>query len=629
MLRFQELSESLTIKPLPSDVDEHKTVTDFMSGGCGCKKGHGGKQCCIQFSTEYVAAIRNSCAKLSSSELDMVILGQLSAFTNKSESVVTTSGHAAHKHEEQYTSLSHQTKPVCIKMFRIMHGIGERRFKNLEKSLKENGLTPRIHGNAKKQPHHALPLSSVENVKRFIHSYTEQNGLLLPERVPGHSHTHIQLLPSSVSKRDVWKIYNEAAADDGTIHTVAYSTFCKLWKQFVPSVLTMTPTSDLCWQCQENSSTIFRKANCSVSEKTAALRVAQEHVRVAQLEQSFYRTTCDDCKSQNLPHFSSIGHFTPPSPLTTALSPPCLTKTHYSFSCPQQVHYPSDPSKPGPVYFLTPRKCSVFDINCEAIPRQINFLTDEAGECSKRANSVISRLHYFFDHHSLGEREVFLHSDNCTAQNNTLLQYLAWRTLTNKHTAVTLSCFVAGHNKFSPTWCFGLIKRLYRKTKVGSLRDVVNVVNKSADCNFAQLVSQEDGSTIVPTYDWASFFAAHFRELPSITNFHHFRFSSSFPGVVYYKEHADSLEVSFNLLKPSWTPSEQEMPDIIQSNGLSAERQWYLFDHIRQYCPDEYKDITCPRPVAPKPCCQGTSDAEKVDTTTFCPPKRQHTSARV
>ena len=76
-----------------------------------------------------------------------------------------------------------------------------------------------------------------------------------------------------------------------------------------------------------------------------------------------------------------------------------------------QVHFPSDPMQPG---FLTPRKCSVFGVHCEAIPRQINFITDESGEVGKGANAVISRLHYFFDVHGLGETDVYLHADNCT-----------------------------------------------------------------------------------------------------------------------------------------------------------------------------------------------------------------------
>ena len=114
---------------------------------------------------------------------------------------------------------------------------------------------------------------------------------------------------------------------------------------------------------------------------------------------------------------------------------------HYSFDYAQQVHFPSDPLQPGPIHFLTPCKCSVFGVNCEALPRQVNFLTHEAGECGKGANNVISQLHFLFETHGLGEKVVFLHADNCTGQNknNAMIQYLAWRAATNRHTSLTLS----------------------------------------------------------------------------------------------------------------------------------------------------------------------------------------------
>ena len=69
--------------------------------------------------------------------------------------------------------------------------------------------------------------------------------------------------------------------------------------------------------------------------------------------------------------------------------------------CPQ-VHYPSNPLQPGPVFFLTPRKCALFGLQNEAFPRQVFFLIDESGDCGKGANTVISLLHYYFEHHGLG-----------------------------------------------------------------------------------------------------------------------------------------------------------------------------------------------------------------------------------
>ena len=53
----------------------------------------------------------------------------------------------------------------------------------------------------------------------------------------------------------------------------------------------------------------------------------------------------------------------------------------------------------------------MFGVNCEAIPRQVNFLTDESGEAGRGANAVISHLHFFFEEHGLGEKSVHLHAE--------------------------------------------------------------------------------------------------------------------------------------------------------------------------------------------------------------------------
>ena len=94
------------------------------------------------------------------------------------------------------------------------------------------------------------------------------------------------------------------------------------------------------------------------------------------------------------------------------------SQVYYSFDYAQKVHFPSDPLQPYPIYFpsdplqpdpiysLTTRKCSVFGVCYEAIPRQIDFITQESGETGKRANAVISRLRCFYENHGLGEKDV-------------------------------------------------------------------------------------------------------------------------------------------------------------------------------------------------------------------------------
>ena len=464
-------------------------------------------------------------------ELDMVILGQLQAFSNTSSAVSVQARHRETERQKFYTSFSHQGMPVCSKMFRFLHGIGETRLKSLSRHLRQSGLTPRTHGNVKRKPAHALSFLSIKYIVTFIHNYAEQHALLLPRRVPGYSRSDIQLLPSSVSKRAIWRVYHTAAEADGTVHPAAYTTFCYIWRKLVPSIVVMKPRSNLCWQCQQNSTAIVRTANRSEAEKSTAIASALQHLKVVKSAREHYKTTCQKCKESVHAHFVSNGQFSPPSPGTCA---PCNSvdiEVHYSFDYAQQVHYPSDPLQPGPIYFLTPRKCTVFGVCCGAVPRQVTFLTDEAGECGKGANAVVSRIHYFFANHGLGEMNVHLHADNCVGQNknNCMVQYLVWRTLTGRHTNVTLSFLPVGHTKFSPDWCFGLFKRAFRRTKVSSMEGITEVVMNSAQCNEAQLVSREDGSIIVPSYDWTGFLAPHMNKIVGIKNFHHFRMSSSSP----------------------------------------------------------------------------------------------------
>ena len=76
-----------------------------------------------------------------------------------------------------------------------------------------------------------------------------------------------------------------------------------------------------------------------------------------------------------------------------------------------------------------------------------------------------------------------------------------WRVRVGLNQLITLLFLPAGHTKFSPDWCFGLIKQRFRRTEVGCVRDIVNVVEQSATVNSAQLIGHENGDIIVPTYD--------------------------------------------------------------------------------------------------------------------------------
>ncbi len=329
------------------------------------------------------------------------------------------------------------------------------------------------------------------------------------------------------------------------------------------------------------------------------IRQAELHLLDVTTERSVYREALEKAKSSVVAHFTVDSTFSPPPPAAQRPSNNTPIHAHYSFDMAQQVFYPNDPLQPGPMYFLTPRKCAIFGVCCESIPRQVNYLIDEAVDMGKGSNAIVSMLHHFFAHHGLGEKTVHLHADNCGGQNKnaTMVQYLLWRVTTGLHTEITLSFMIPGHTKFSPDWCFGLLKKTYRRTKVGGLTDLCGVVNDSAAVNIAQPTGLEDGSVVVTTYDWQNYFSQFCTKVKGIKKLHHLRFESASPGCIFVKERAGSTEVKRNILKvKSWKPTADQLPPVLPPSGLSLQRQWYLYEKIREFCPDHLKDTTCPRP---------------------------------
>ena len=240
------------------------------------------------------------------------------------------------------------------------------------------------------------------------------------------------------------------------------------------------------------------------------------------------------------------------------------------------------------------RKCGIFRVMCEAVPQQVNYLIDEAVDVGKGANTTISYMHHYFENHGLGETDVHLHADNCSGQNknNYFICYLAWRTILHLHNSINYSFLVAGHTKFGPDRCFGIIKRAY-KVKFARMVEM----SSTTGVNKAQLVGTHDGRVIVPVYNWSTFLEQYFIKVPNFKRYHHFRFSKDEPGIVYFKEFSSSAEQSLMLLKNNATlPFPSVLPPKLQPEGLSQERKQYLYREIRQFCKHGMEDLVAPAP---------------------------------
>ena len=137
---------------------------------------------------------------------------------------------------------------------------------------------------------------------------------------------------------------------------------------------------------------------------------------------------------------------------------------------------------------------------------------------------------------------------------------------------------------------------------MGTLADITNVVVESAHVNIPQLCGTEDGRVLVQTYDWKAALSIKFRNIPHLKTYHHFRFTCDHPGTVFVKTHADTEEMQLVLTKSlTWSPSASQLPPIVNPRGLLPERQWYLYEHIRQFCPEYARDTVAPLPRVAKP----------------------------
>lgn len=231
-------------------------------------------------------------------------------------------------------------------------------------------------------------------------------------------------------------------------------------------------------------------------------------------------------------------------------------------------------------------------------------MIDEADFPEKNANTVISLLDHFFAHHGLGEKYACLTADNCVGQNknNAILHYLIYRVLAGLHDNIELSFMIVGHTKFAPDGYFGLIRRRYRRSNIYTYEDLIQTVLNSSEsghnacqpaCN--QLIYR----------NWSSWLLKFFKKLPDITSYRHFKIIKNKPGIVSLKKAIDGDEIEVQLFKkevPFGKNRAFRLPSKIFPEGLSIERQWYLYDQIRMHIPHKQdKDKTCPKPNKPKP----------------------------
>ncbi|RHZ79578.1 hypothetical protein Glove_144g29 [Diversispora epigaea] len=123
--------------------------------------------------------------------------------------------------------------------------------------------------------------------------------------------------------------------------------------------------------------------------------------------------------------------------------------------------------------------------------------------------------------------------------------------------SIELNFMVSGHTKFKCDGSFGLIKKLYRKTTVDCMDYIVEVVKRSSTAGLNKAQCYDNGKGF------------QYLDLNSIK-------ASVFEITKEIK--------SFSIL-------------VLTPPPLDYKRQEYLYHNIRPFIRDEFKHITCPRPI--------------------------------
>lgn len=169
-----------------------------------------------------------------------------------------------------------------------------------------------------------------------------------------------------------------------------------------------------------------------------------------------------------------------------------------------------------------------------------------------------------------------------------------------KNESIELNFLLTEHTKFSPDRNFGIVKTKFAKSVVDCHEDFIDVINTSSPNKFNIAVPSKDPRTKNRNVFWAGwdrYLQQFFKPIPNISKYHHFKFYPD--GSIKAKFLADSEEVELRKASPF---NAEGLPlHLIEPEGISAQRAWYLYKEIRPLCyKDSSKDLLAPKPNFPE-----------------------------
>jgi hypothetical protein len=230
------------------------------------------------------------------------------------------------------------------------------------------------------------------------------------------------------------------------------------------------------------------------------------------------------------------------------------------------------------------------------------FLTKMKEIIGKGPNETLSMIFDGIKKLNKGEKHLKITCDNAGGQNknNVTIWFYLYLVICGYYESVELNFMIPGHTKFKCDGSFGLIKKLYRKTRVDCVDHVVDVVKRSSPAGLNKTQCYEGGKGF-QYLDIKAILGIYFKKLPSIQKYQHFLFEASNLGTVKVQEVVNGPFTEFNLLKTKRTDIFEEIRTlsilVLIPPPLDYKRQEYLYNNIHPFVKNEYKDIICPKPL--------------------------------
>lgn len=324
---------------------------------CGCDR-----HCLSSLDLGAVEANRLSLMELGKSEKEALVLGVLQSCRFDEER--TAKGKLRKKASFAY---QYDGRRVCVGAFRHIYDLGQKQLRNIVAHLSEHGAIPRVHGNTRRLPHNALRYPEIFFCVTFVKNYAERYGIPHPAPLYGRAGDPPIFLPASQNFKTVHAQY-VASCIEANIRSMGISSFRSVWHRCLPNIRFMTPRTDVCDKCER----LRMKVTSAISDeqKAQALSSFSNHLQHAQRERDYYQ----QCTAAAFEELNA-------SPIAAPPHCPCsrdLVKVHYTFDFAQMLQLPHSARQVGPIYFKTPRKVQLFGVCCEGLPRQMNYLIDEA-----------------------------------------------------------------------------------------------------------------------------------------------------------------------------------------------------------------------------------------------------------